>query len=230
VPAAGQHHADCAVEFGWDREAGIQNRYQVAAVTRAGKKLLDSHFLGYTAEGKSPVEFHCPLDEIDHFELRPFGGGHRFFFAGLRLPRLTTGGPQAFAEPPTAVAKVGGQTVQAVAIPAFAPLDIRLQIADGFPFSGSVAGSNYHRLVPNPEGPQQLGAGFTLVLQSEGLGEPPYAVAVRTAGSKQWTPANTLPRRGGFRAGAPNRGLMSTAFLLPLQEIDELEITLLPAQ
>lgn len=226
-PVGGQYHADCAIEVGWDGSNEIL-KYQVAAVTKEGNKLLDSRFLSYVSTGKSPVEFHCPLDQVDHIEMRPFGGGHRFFFDGLTLPSTVGTAKTRFDDPPTVAIQVGGKLSVSTPLAEFAPLDIRLMLADGLLFRGSTAGQNYLQLLPHPMGPKQLGEGFTRVLQSRGLSDPPYAFRIRSVGSNVWTADNSIPSRGGFRASTSSRGMMATAFLVPIKDIDAIEVKLLP--
>ena len=202
-PVDGEHQSNCAFEIGWTGTADVL-RYQVGAVTKDGRKLLDSRFLSYTSDGKSPIEFYCRLDDIDHLEMRPFGGGHRFFFDGLQLPKTGANNTGAtFADPPTAVVNVDQELENFTPIAAFAPLDIRIIALDGRWFTGSAAGQNYLQLIPHPNGPKDVGTSFTRVVESRGLADPPYALRMRSISTGAWV-ADTSVETPKFIRAVPS--------------------------
>ncbi|MGI9472876.1 MAG: hypothetical protein ACR2NZ_15155, partial [Rubripirellula sp.] len=122
MPVTGESHSDCALVLDWDGPES-DTSYQIAAYNKDGEKffhdrLVNPHFHGVS---KSVVHFPVPLDQIDHLEIRPHGGRHRFFFDGVQVPELA---PQPrFSKPPTAVLAVGGVPVKSELVE-FLPLDV----------------------------------------------------------------------------------------------------------
>ncbi|MCY2926213.1 MAG: M56 family metallopeptidase, partial [Planctomycetota bacterium] len=89
-------------------------QYQVCAVDKNGFKHFagSPHYIDFTKNGGPEIiVFRIPLANLDHFEWRPFGGRHRFFFDGVRLP--TDGKPRA---QPWQVALPCGATVELIGL------------------------------------------------------------------------------------------------------------------
>lgn len=87
-------------------QTGVWNlgQYQVAAVDREGRKWFPStpHFIDFAVRGRTQIiRFPVVADQISHFEWRPFGGRHRFYFADVKLPDV------AVAPIPPATAATG---------------------------------------------------------------------------------------------------------------------------
>lgn len=67
-----------------------EGKYQLAAVDRTYQKYFPSqpHFVDFNTMGRTQIiQFNVPMGDLSHFEIRPFGGRHRFYFEGIQLPR-----------------------------------------------------------------------------------------------------------------------------------------------
>ncbi len=226
-PVDGKHHADCALEIGWTGTNEI-GPYQIAAVTHDGEKVFDDRFITFNSgDPKDVFSFQLPLETISHFEIRRFGGMHRFFFDGVELPDLKWV-DGVFANPPTAVVQVHGSEISTT-LAEFEPLDLRLEMRDGNLSSGSVAGGNYLALIPRPDGPTELGSSFSLILRARGIGNLPFAFRFRQPGSLTWLSEAMVHSRGGHSTATAGRMLIERHYDSPIDSVDEVEISVTPA-
>jgi hypothetical protein len=113
-----------------------QDRYQIAVVNKDGKRTHRTTYPsikfpgGYLyPAGPGPqkeraelVRVSVGIDDISHFELRPQGNQHVFFFEGVQLPKTSTA---KFSPPPVATVKIGGGETT-TNVPEFEPLELKL--------------------------------------------------------------------------------------------------------
>jgi len=154
----------------WDRAASIVEleivrpggkRYHICAVGKDGQRAFPGnlHYLGLVPSTQFKV-FPMPMEDIDHFEVRPFIENDTFFFDGVRLPIRSA----PLDRPPVIRFEVNGKpgTYQGRALP-FAPTE--LTIREG----ASAVGNNFGngKVI---YGIQETGApGTTLVLHKPGM-------------------------------------------------------------
>ena len=80
----------------------LRRRLYVVAVDKNGNQHVpdDPHFIDFEQQGATHIQyFDLPFEAIEHFEWRPFGERHKFYFAGVRVPRAA----DAPADSPTDV-------------------------------------------------------------------------------------------------------------------------------
>ena len=80
-----------------DRQTGLvltgagspHGYFQLAAHSKYGQKQFCDRLLDFGGQGDKNelVTFDFALEEIDHFELRPYGSHHRFFFEAVQMPQ-----------------------------------------------------------------------------------------------------------------------------------------------
>ena len=191
LPLHGRLHPDSAFEIRW-KPSGDDRHYQIAAVTDDGKRAVDDLYYEFNSAGNAVVIFPVALESIDHLEIRPFGGKHRFVFDGIRLPTITSKTP--FAATPTAVVNTGGKEVTKF-VREFQPLDLRLRLVDGNFGRGSSGGSTSMSLIPRPDGPIDRGQTCSLILDERGIGSVPFQFRFRQPGNRSWVSA--LKSTGG---------------------------------
>jgi hypothetical protein len=203
-----------------------RREYQIAAVSSRGKKSHTDgpHYLVHpTGRSRYSIDFVMPQKELDHFELRPFGGRERFFFEAVELPKASS---QSFGQPPSAVVKVGGSETNAV-LTEFAPLEVRVELHRGDWATGTAASGLWAAVTPADEVTKQDKA-FTFTYQGAGVRNLALNVRFFDAESKQAVQESTLPRGG---TGAASGAAVSAGYIeyqTPLERIDSVEVTLEP--
>ncbi len=213
--------------FSWQGKQ-FNSAYQIEAVLKSGERHRpDSipHLLHFDSGKFNAATFRggIILEEIDHFELRPFRGRHKFFFEAVQLPPSTG---KAFAKPPVATLKIKGQEVS-VDIPNFAPLAARLTTHRGDWAFGTDGRGRY--VLQNPAGVTALEEDFSLVYQMRGIGRVPWQFRFQDAATgKLLTEFETSPHISSQSSGLSSL-VGHTNFRKPLKEIDAVEITLQPA-
>ncbi len=213
--------------FSWQGKQ-FDSVYQIEAVLKSGERHSpDSfpHLLHFDSGKFIAATFRggIILEEIDHFELRPFGGRHRFFFEAVQLPPSTG---KAFAKPPVATLKINGQEVS-VDIPDFAPLAARLTTHRGDWASGTDGRGRY--VLQKPGEVTAVEEEFTVVYRMRGLGSVPWQFRFQDAVTgKLLTEFETSPHSSSRSSGHGSL-VGHTNFRKPLKEIDAVEITLQPA-
>jgi hypothetical protein len=158
--------------------------YQIAAVSKTAEKSHTHgfHFLRMWDKETRHVFFDMPLDEVDHFEFRPFGGRHVFFFEAVKLPKTST---VPFAKPPTFRADVGGREMEATPTE-FLPLDFRVRTQRGEQLDGD-------RL----EASSKSDSGFTLSYESTGQLKPTFRLFDRNSSELMLKPSRSISQSGG---------------------------------
>ncbi len=90
---------------------GSNRRYQVAAVSKDGRKYLSDFFLQFLDGGTGRIlDFPFGLSQIDHFELRPDSRHPPFYFDGVPLPAVTAAAAPDDLPVPTVIPATGPQT------------------------------------------------------------------------------------------------------------------------
>lgn len=105
-----------------------ETRYEIAAIADDGTRHVhDRHVdLEITGDGEALTFEFLLAGPVDRFQLRPYGGGHRFFFEAVELPKA---GNRPFAPAPTVRMPLQEGAVRQV-LDEFAPLQISLAAAD----------------------------------------------------------------------------------------------------
>jgi hypothetical protein len=222
----GDGHRCATCVLAWDADPSSSD-FQIAAVTKSGERVHpDSpHFLGFRSgvQSEEVIQFNAPLGELDHFEIRPFGGRERFFFEAVELPKTSS---RSFVKPPTALVKVAGGETNAV-LTEFAPLDVRIAVHRGKWATGTAASGLWASVTPADEVINQDKA-FTVTYQGAGVGNLALKVRFLDAESKKVIQESKLPRGG---TGAASGAAVSAGYIdyqTPLERIDAVEVTLGP--
>jgi len=199
--------------------------YQVEAVLDSGEKHRPTLQLLHPDSRKfEAVIFHglTTNEKIDHFELRPFGGRHRFFFEGVQLPRSNG---KAFVKPPVALLKIEGKEI-VTEIPEFAPLTAKLSTHRGDWALGTDGRGRY--VMQKPGGVTAVEEEFTLVYHMRGLGDVPWQFRFRDSitgklNSESEASPHMTARSSGLTSRAGHK-----SFRTPLKQIEAIEVTLQP--
>ena len=227
VPLEGRHHADCALEF-VVRGGEATQHCRVVAVTHDGKRFNGSNPLASglhngPRSARQMAYFRTPLESVKYLEIRPTSPRHRFFFDGVQLPEPTS--IAGFAAPPKPVLKIQGTEIS-TNVSEFRPLKFDLKTVDGDCSMGSTGGPYHLQLLPYPDGPQDRGNCFSLILDVEGVCSRTVGFRFRTSGTPAWKPASQLQPMGGSSSFRGATWLSQSLFRVPLDTIDEIEFTL----
>ena len=142
---------------------GDAARYQVCAVRKDGRKIFPDvpHFVDFQrANPTEIIHFRFDLDDLSHFEWRPFGGRHTFYFEGLRLPQVS---PGPFAPSPRVLLAVDGKETSS-RISTFDPIQVSLQLQKGEGLRSLLVDGR----VPSGKLNPNLDSAFTAYLFSDG--------------------------------------------------------------
>jgi hypothetical protein len=221
----GDRHHQVTIVLSWSVDGGA-GKFQIAAVTKSGDKVhMDGapHYLAFRSGVRSeePINFNLPLEAIDHFEVRPFGGRHVFFFEAVELPKASA---QAFAPPPKAVVDVFGKEIERE-LTEFAPFEITVATHRGHWASGTAAGGSWASVMPTSQA-TDLDEAFTFTYRGEGLRRLAFSYKFFEAGSaKPLTPADLKQRSSGTASGAAvDVGYQE--FQTPLDRIESIEVSI----
>ncbi len=90
---------------------GNSGRYQIAAVSKDGRKNISDFFLQFLDGGTGRIlDFPFGLSQIDHFELRPNAHQPPFYFDGVPLPTVPTAAADNDVPAPIIIPATGPQT------------------------------------------------------------------------------------------------------------------------
>lgn len=224
VETANSFTSESSAEFETEG-IGPDVAYQISAVSKFGRRVIDHLSYKFPQERtRQGTYFQMPLDEIDHFEIRRFGGRHRFYFDGVEFSR-PTGIATKFAKPPKANVLVNGAETK-TQIKEFLPLAVYVSVLDGQHHCGSSASENGLTLVPMDGGPLDVGNSFSLVLDQAGVADAGIASRFRVGGNKQWVGGAAIKNRGGSTGSTSNASLGQSHFETPLSTIDEIELSI----
>ncbi|WP_147274262.1 hypothetical protein [Bremerella cremea] len=212
---------DSAVILNWKGNWLEETRYQFVTVSNVGEREYRDRFmrLNWDSNSVGPIRSPFPLGEIDHFELRPFGGRHRFFFDGLEVPPATG---RKFDPPPTAIIPVDG-TQQQGFLTQFEPLRVRYRVEKGT----NVHGSGVYNTLAwiKQSGPHKnVDTEFTLLFTVHGIAELPLDIRLQDASSGQWLGKNAQTS-GNYMSHGSNRKATAQVFRMPLEDVKAIEVT-----
>ena len=214
--------SEVSTVFSW-REIRSGNDYQVVAVSKEGRRIHpDLLVIPKWMMQPIPVRFRLPLEEIDHFELRPFRDRHRFFFEAVQLP-LSTG--KAFSKPPVATLKIYGQETK-VGIPDFAPLSARFAAYRG----NWTLGTSTHWMSSSPWVESRAGGAiaveeeFTLVHHLRAIHSVSWQFRFQDSITGKMKTESEMSLRNSGTSGQ----VRYKNFRKPLEAIQAVEITLQP--
>jgi len=145
---------------------GESDIYQIAAIAQDGARHVPDfpHFLGAAAGKTQVIEFDLAARELSHFEIRPFHGRDRFYFDGIRLPRV--GSPLGI--PPTTTITLNGKETN-VEIEDFAPARVKVAILKGERASGVEGRLNKSWVKMNEEPYENTDSMVTIIYEIDGL-------------------------------------------------------------
>lgn len=224
LPMEGEHFNNFGVEIQCETSPPTATKYQFGVVLKDGRREIGDFF--YRFDQTMVENFEYPLEDVDHFEIRPHRESPPFFFEGIQLPMVKSQGTK-FRDPPTAPVSVSGKAIAERVLGEFAPLDIRLAIRDGIPFDGSSGGRRGNlQLKRNPRGPTDLGQAFTLVLRSFGMKDlNSMDIQYRLIDQPEWSSHSS----SGMGATSDTNAVQGSVFRIPLDQVDEIKLDLLPA-
>lgn len=224
-PSSPESGADSAVLLDWQGAWPAETKYQFTSVSDVGEKEYEGMFLRLDWNSKSmgPVRSHFPLDSIDHFEFRPFGGRHRFFFDGLEVPPSSG---RKFDPPPTGKIAVDGNECQGF-LSQFDPLRIRYLVERGSNVHGSAVWNTLAWI--NKGGPNKnIDSQFTLMFNARGMAglldiRLPLDIRLQDATTGQWLGQNTQSS-GNYMSHGMNRKASAQVFNMPLEDVKTIEV------
>lgn len=220
-PANPDGTSDSAVLLDWAGNWTEETRYQFTVVSDEDERDYQGRFmrLNWNSNSVGPIRSPFPLGEIDHFELRPFGGRHRFFFDGLEVPPATG---RKFDPPPTVTIPINGTHRQGF-LPQFDPLRVRYRVEKGTNVHGSAV---YDTLAwIKQSGPHKnVDTEFTLLFTVHGIAELPLDIRLQDASSGQWLGKN-LQTSGNYMSHGANRKASAQVFRMPLEDVKAIEVT-----
>jgi hypothetical protein len=221
----GDQHQRVTAQLAW-KAYPHAGPFQIAAVTKSGEKVHMNGAPQYVPfrtgrREEERIDFNVPLDQIDYFELRRFGGQHVFFFEAVELPAVST---QPFAPPPKAVVDVSGQEMETV-LTEFAPFEITVATHRGLWANGTAANGLWAYVMRADEVTEQEQA-FTFTYDGEGLSAfAPTFRFVEIATKKPLTFPELKERgRGTAHGAAIDAGYLE--FQTPLDRIGSIEVTI----
>lgn len=192
--------------------------YQVTTVSKSGEKEFESYSLwpqGVHA-GKRIVSSHFPLAKIDHYEVRPFGGRHRFFFDGIEVPPPAG---RKFDPPPVAIIKTNQGECEGV-LPEFDPLLMHFQVEKGSNISGSSARDSSAWILRN--GPQVgIDEQFSVILRLRGTKDLPLGIRLQDTEGAWSKPGSSST----FSANSGNYKVSADLYRVPLDDVQAIEVT-----
>src|SRR3954471_6673169 len=198
-------------------------RCQIEAVSRSGETVYGDtpHFLRPQRNAQTePIYFDISLKELDHFELRPFGGRHTFFFEALELPKISR---RPFAPPPRVNVAVAGKEVERK-LTAFAPLDLKLATYRGAVFSGIAVNERWAGLMRSHRLQNDAATDLTIAYWAQGL--QPQNWRLRYIDSQSGADLSRKSNRNSSFGGGPGLGAAYVNFNLPLDRLGAIEVTL----
>ena len=205
-----------------DRGDESEARYQIVAVSTNGETVYSDlpHFLRFHKQSQPwPIFFDVGLKELDHFELRPFGGRHRFFFDSVVLPKISA---RAFALPPKVKIAINGQEISQK-LSTFAPLEIKIATFRGDEFSGSTANESRGSLIHRNPNQSDDDKEFTVAKWARGLSPQRWNFRYFAAKNRAVSWGNHSTAFGGTATG----GAAYETFGAPLEQLEEVEVTLI---
>ncbi|HEX5470820.1 MAG TPA: hypothetical protein VFW73_02985 [Lacipirellulaceae bacterium] len=196
-------------------------RYQIAAVSHTGKVVYTDVPAFLQPQKQRQLEFirfDIDFKDLDHFEIRRYGGRHKFFFDAVELPKIST---RSFAKPPTAKVLVNGHEIERN-LNEFAPLEFTVATFRGTEFTGSTASEWRSILIHSTTMPNDTDKRLTVAKWTRGLS--PQLWDFRYLSVKNH--ALMLQSRSRAFGGNAHGGAAFETFAAPLEQLGELKVML----
>ncbi|WP_422928299.1 hypothetical protein [Singulisphaera sp. PoT] len=180
----------CSIVVHWEGN-WIDGQYEIFAVGTRGERVFAElpHFVDFKAANSTEViAFNLGVSRIDHFELRPFGGRHTFFFDNVWLPSVK---PRLFGPPPSVSIAVDGKDVE-TEFPELDPIRVILRTRRGDVFGPVTSGG----VVFKPIQPEEAASKLSVSLEVQG-------VSARQAWNIAYTDRDGKP----FKSGSLSSGV-----------------------
>jgi hypothetical protein len=170
-----------------------------------------------------PIQFAVSMGEIDHFEVRPFGGRETFFFEAVALPTVPA---KPFSKPALVTVLVGGKETNR-RLREWAPLDVRFLLTRGRSVVGTYSSGERAGLIAAEEVSDQDKA-FTLSYWGRGVNALPLQFRFIEAPSEQRLTDAQLKRSSSGSSWGATFAAGYTEYEWPLERIESVEIGLDP--
>ncbi len=213
--------SEMALMLGFNGTWPKNEKYQIVAVRNDDTRVHHNRFLstpgGYLDMAGRPAQLivlMAGLDDIKHFELRRYGGGNRFFFEGVKLPKTSTA---KFAVPPSPVVAI--DINKPVAVDELAPLKVTIEALPGDAVNGTISNEQF-RHVNLKQDIQNTDKSTTIVGQLSGLSVPRWKIIVNAeAGPVDGNKSGSTSGGGSHLAyelvDVPHEEIMSVKIIMP---------------
>ena len=212
----GPNDIDNAITVVFDRAGDpADGRYQICAVGHDGRKVFPDapHFLNFRSRAATEaIVFRIGDTDLSHFELRPFGGRHTFYFDDVKLPR---GGGRPFHDAPSVRLAVDGREVERT-LSEYEPIRVTLRLRRGECCEG-ISSQGFSV----PAGPiQRLDSAFTALLEVDGLAGDVWELTYLDREGKRVK----FPAMKGLKANDGGGHSAASVFQVPLETIGTVEV------
>ena len=228
-PVEGKYHADCSMQVSWEvtKPDTEPITYQMVARGKDGRRVYSDYLYRFERNyHKRSIQFPMALEELDSIEIRQSRGRKRFFFDGLKLPKLTQ--PNAQLAPlPSFVIKPNGKAIH-VSSQELAPLSVDIEVLDGMTASGTQGASHGSALIPYPDGPRELGESFSVVIKSKGFGSNGFVLDFRKRGNPIWISGRSMGAPSSSSASSSLEAILAKNYHVPIATVDEIRLTPIP--
>ena len=181
IPSPESAHAETTLMLGFDGSWPASQKYQIVAVLNDGTRVYRDRYFRFPGSyldknGKRAelINLVAGLDDIKHFELRPYGGGNKFFFEGVTLPNTSTA---KFTVPPSPVVAI--DINKPVTVDELAPLKVSIKAFAGDAVSGTIGNEQYSHTHLNQD-IQNADKNTTIVSRLSGLNQPRWKIVANT--------------------------------------------------
>ncbi len=148
----------------------VDGRYQVCAVGKNGNKYFPGtpHFIDFNRmEFTQVINFPIQYEQLQFIEVRPYGGRHRFFFDGVKLPTISG---ESLSPPATVTFPINGKETKQTSLE-LDPIRITLQTLKGDRAHGS--STTYNKThVKIEEAGKDMDSKTTIIYTIGGLSVP----------------------------------------------------------
>jgi hypothetical protein len=213
------------VDFNISNVSRQDPRLQMVAVLKSGTRVHSDgmHFINHAgpADLRQLISFYTDLAEVEHFEIRPFGGRARFFFEAVTLPNVSS---SPFVAPPVAKVQISGGEIEKT-IAEFVPLKVSVATHRGEWAGGSRAGWGRVTITKSAN-VTNLDKSLSLIFICQGLRIRPN-LQFYLQNQPSPVPASSLVPNG-FQGGASTGNCEAACwtFRTPLDQVDAVDISL----
>ena len=198
--------------------AEARRKYQLVTVLKDGTRLHDFRFFRSNSP-REVVTVSANLDDVDHFEIRPFGGRHRFFFEGVRLPKTST----AKFQPPPSPRITLEESKNSYDITELAPLKVSVTLVPG-----RVTGTSSRSGQQSQVGLDASEEGTSIICRQIGITDPGWSlVAFPASGEANGTEGEKpLFSHGGGSSNGSGQSLQYRHYQVDRNQIGSVELEL----